>query len=103
MTAHRYVTKPDKLKAEFPAEAFYRAALRYVQALHVLYSSITDGSPDEYESGASHLSLALKVFGTKTTLNNVLDFLTNIMNWFLDKFGAKRLCSGKTSPTEEIK
>lgn len=35
---HRYVTNPNKPNRDFPARPFYRVALPYVRALHVLYS-----------------------------------------------------------------
>lgn len=61
MPAHGYVTNPNKPKGEVPARAFYKAALLYARALHVLYFLLMDANPDKFGSGGFGDFLAVKV------------------------------------------
>lgn len=63
MTPHRYVTNPNQPRGEIlaNAKAFYRAALRYFRALHVLYSLIMNANHEKFGSGGFRDFLAVKV------------------------------------------
>lgn len=95
------MTNPNKQKAKCFAREFYRAALRPVGTLHVLYFSIIDANPGKI--GPDHFGnfLAVEVQHTKTTMTNVLNIFPKAMKLFQDNVGEKICGVAKNQQTEE--
>lgn len=92
------MTYPNQLKGVFWPRTFYKAALRYVRALYVLYSSIIYAKAWKFGSGGFWDFLAVKICHTKAIMTNTLDISTDATKLYQDDEGEKK----KTVELEDL-